>query len=259
MPTMMVATKLLAIVSDSGEPIVSLTTVRKLLTPMTNGHRRRKPAPAGARRAIRSGSAASSAASATSTALASRLTQKTMPMTPNSESRIDPDVAAQHVEIVEEEERRDQEDAERGGRQQRRPEGDRQPAEIGRILRRRVGVESAGRTARRPPNSSTAAATSAKKAAAKDGLELELDDEFQPRRDGAVEARDIRHGHRRAARCRRRPSARSAWSARCGTDRCASGRSSRSAPLTRMDSDSARPSTALISAFSAVKRLALGR
>ena len=80
MPTMIVATKLRAMVSDSGEPILSLMTDRKVLTLMTTAmavarrtSQRAGPVSTGIRRQF--GSRGDSAA------LVSRLTQNTTPMT----------------------------------------------------------------------------------------------------------------------------------------------------------------------------------
>ena len=101
---------------------------------------------------------------------------------------IDPDVAAQHVEIIEEEQRREQEDADRGGWQQCRPESDGEAAEIGRLLRRRVGVDQPAENA---PSAEEehGRGHERKEGGPEHGLKLELDDEFQPRGNGAVETR----------------------------------------------------------------------
>ena len=175
-------------VSDSGDPIVSLTTDRKLLAPITTAIAvgKQHESARGARtdrdqppvRQLRREYGVGQPVDAEDDA-------------DHGEQRTEkcPDIATQYAEIIEEKERRDKERAKRHGRQKRRPESDRQTAEIRRLI---SAVGSASKTLpniRRPPKSSTAAATSAKKAARKNGLELELDDEFQPGRDGPVETR----------------------------------------------------------------------
>src|SRR5690606_15286158 len=88
-----------------------------------------------------------------------------------------PDIASEHVEIIQEENGGEQEHAERGSRQQCRPEGDGKPAEIRRILRCRVRFEN--------PAEDAAAAehqhrrrNQGEESGAEHGLELELEYEL---------------------------------------------------------------------------------
>ena len=182
---MMVARKLLAIVSDSGEPIVSLTTDRKLLMPITT---------------------AIAVVSQTTRIRGLQFDRDQPPVRQpgrkhrvcqpvdaeddpdDRKGRIEecPDIASQHAEIVQEEERRDKEGAKRGSRQERRPESDRKTAEIGRIFGGGIRLEE---PAEHPPSPDEqhGGGHQRKKGGAKHRLELELEDEFQPRGDGPVE------------------------------------------------------------------------
>ena len=96
------------------------------------------------------------------------------------------DVASQHSEIIVKQIRYGEEDADRGGRQQCRPERDRKAAEVGGTFYGRVGLEQA---VEKPPSSDQQDAGGKKReeGGCKDRVQLEPDDKPDPRRNGVVE------------------------------------------------------------------------
>ncbi len=139
----------------------------------------------------------------------------------------DADIAAQDIVIIEQEDRRSEEGADRQCRQQCRPERHRQPAEIGRILDRRIGFEDT------PEQAAAADQQHRCERERHEGrrqhrLELELEGKAQPgrHRPVKVDVFVLGVGERPAGSAHR--TVRSAWSAGCGTARCACCRSCRS-------------------------------